>query len=194
MEASRLAPRNCVDVAADEGDLRALSAALNSQFGLFIYWLRLGAEHGSEKSLGFQFRAAHFQLSEDGLPIDEHFVPLVFQRFQIVLIQLAQVSNGRCCGDQRVGLLAGNRQVLQLGENQLELLGEHALDFQELGLVLLSEFLRSGQPHVIIELLPALQMVFHPREGLIERFSFHSIGRLAPVNRTSNWIPPKFAA
>src|SRR5690349_1795633 len=71
-------------------------------------------------------------------------------------------------------IFARGTDTLDLAEDDLQLLGQNALDLQELVFVLRTEFLASGQAQVVIELLPALQVALHLQNQPRDLLGSHS--------------------
>ena len=92
---------------------------------------------------------------------DVNFMPLALQVAQRDFIHLTEVAQRGGAADERVDFLLAGGTNFDGRENQFQLLDDDAFDFEELVLVLGSKLLVVGEGHELVELFPALQIVFH---------------------------------
>src|SRR5579871_4567904 len=104
------------------------------------------------------------------MPSDVNLMPLVLKVSQGAFVHLAEIPQRRRVADERVDFILGWRIDFNGGEDYLQFLYQHALDFEKLKLVLSAELLAARVVDVMIELLPALQIVFHLGREVIHFF------------------------
>src|ERR1051326_1443274 len=126
------------------------------------------AEPGFHDRLGFDLALAHFELAEDGLEADEKLMPLALDVAERVVVHLAEKAHRWRGRDQGVDLIAADRAAVNRGEDQLEFLGDDALDFEKLVLILLAETLGAGHAHEGVVLLPAFEIALHAENQLVD--------------------------
>src|SRR5207244_10418697 len=108
-----------------------------------------------------------------------NFVALAGQVAQRPVAPLARLAEGRGVAHQGVDFFFRGRGDLNGGENQLELLDYDALGFEELRVVLGAEFFCARESEEAVELFPALQVVFHLMDEVIQFFVAHNGSDLA---------------
>ena len=129
--------------------------------------------------LDFSPRWRTFNWPRMAVPADVDPVPLAFQVAQRAFIHLTQVAQRRGLGDQGVDLLPGRGGDFDGRQDQLQFLDQDALGFQELVVVLRAEFLGAGQVDEVVELFPALDVVLHLVNELVQFLIAHRLVRLA---------------
>src|SRR5512140_638776 len=108
---------------------------------LFLFF----GKHGAKTGFGVVVALARLELPEDGVPANVNFVPLVLDIPQHAFVGFAEVAQGGRAANQFMDLDAARAGHLQVCENHLELLDEHAFNLEELVFVLLPEFLAPGK-------------------------------------------------
>ena len=137
--------------------------------------LRLRGLFAAEQAgIGFLLALADFELAKDGVLGDINLMPLVFEIAQNTFAHLAEVTKGRGVAHQSVDFLLGRGADLDGGKNELELLDEHALGLEKVNVVFGSELFDSPHVHEDIELFPALEIVLHLVNELVQFFVLHT--------------------
>jgi len=103
----------------------------------------------------------HLELSEERLPGDVDFVPLILQCAQAPVIHLAQITDGMGTADQRMNFLFRWRGTFNRSENHLKFLNNQTFHFQKLIFGFGVKFFGACRVQVMVELFPALEMVFY---------------------------------
>src|SRR5271170_2376222 len=107
------------------------------------------------------------------MPADVNFMPLAFDAAQFALAHLAQVAQRRRVANERNHVVPAGRGDFNGGENQFQFLGDDALDLEEMAFVRRIEFFAAGDVDEVIELFPALDVVFNLADQLVEFFGGH---------------------
>ena len=87
---------------------------------------------------------------------------------------------------QRVHFVFAGVCELNPGDDHFQFLRQHALDLEELVFIFLTKLLGARQAEVVVELLPALQIVFDLEDQVVQFFVFHKVEWLAIILATPN--------
>src|SRR5438093_1519761 len=127
-----------------------------------------------------------FQLAEDRLQPDINLVPLVLEVAEGAFVQFAQITQGGGATQQRVHFVFGGACEFNPGDDHFQFLRQHALDLEELVFIFLTILLSARQAEVVVELLPALQIVFDLADLVVHFLVFHKVDWLAIILAPSN--------
>src|SRR5258708_6506323 len=72
-------------------------------------------------------------------------------------------------------LLLGRVADLDSGHDQFEFLDDDALDFKEVGVILIARFLGAGQTEEMIKLFPTFEVVLHLLDEPVQLFVAHKV-------------------
>ena len=105
------------------------------------------------------------------MPTDVYLVPLVFEAAQRTFAHLAEVAERWRIADEPVDFFLRRRADIHASEDQFQLLNEHALDLEEVSLIIHAEFLRAGHVDEMVKLFPAFEVVL----SLLDQWMYFGI-------------------